>query len=266
MARAEWDPEQYARFSEARMRPARELLARIPDFDLRTIFDLGCGDGPVTELLTARWPAARVIGIDSSPAMLAKARTACPSVLFLEADVATWQPPEPADLVFSNAALHWIDDHEHLMPALLRNVAPGGHLAVQTPANFDAPSHRLLVELARSSAWRTRLAPIVRQTPVAEIQRYIDWLSPLSDSIDAWETTDYLMLDGDDAVLEWMSGSALRPFLAALTVEDGARFRRELATLLAGPYPRRPDGRTLFPFARRYFVARRQRKTGSPER
>lgn len=257
MKRADWDPEQYARFSAARTRPARELLARIPELKLQTIIDLGCGDGPVTALLVERWPTAQIVGIDSSPTMLANARKACPSAQFLEADIATWRPSGPADLIFANAALQWLDDHARLIPSLMRSVAPAGFLAFQVPANFDAPSHLLLAELARSQAWQAKLAPLVRQSPVATIQRYIDCLTPLAASIDAWETIDHLMLDGDDAVLEWMSGTALRPFFAALTPGECVGFRRELGALLAVAYPRRPDGRTLFPFARRYCVARR---------
>jgi trans-aconitate 2-methyltransferase len=261
--RANWDPELYARFSDARARPARELMARIPPLEPRTIVDLGCGDGPVTALLAERWPAAEIVGIDSSPAMLERARSVCPSVRFFEADIANWRPEMPVDLIYSNAALHWLDRHMKLLPDLLRNVAPGGVLAVQMPANFEAPSHRLLAELAAEPRWRDRIGHLVRTSPVGTLANYIDWLGPEAGSIDAWETTDWLMLEGPDAVLHWMKGTALRPFLTALGGSEGAAFESALAPRLAAAYPRRPDGRTLFPFARRYFVAIRRHNAGA---
>lgn len=255
---ADWDPNQYARFSEARTRPARELIARIPTFDARMIIDLGCGDGPVTALLRQRWPNADIVGVDSSGAMLDSARIACPTAQFVEADIASWRPGLPADLIFSNAALQWLDGHAELLPDLFRHVAPRGVLAVQMPANFEAPSHRHLASLAEDARWIHRVGHLRRRDPVAALENYLEWLDADAASIDAWETTDYLWLEGEHAVLQWMKGTALRPFLSALEGGDAREFERDLAERLATSYPRRPDGRTLFPFTRRYFVAIRR--------
>jgi trans-aconitate 2-methyltransferase len=255
--RSAWDPAQYARYSDARTRPARELIARIPDRSYKTIVDLGCGDGPVTALLVERWPTAQITGIDSSEAMLAKARETCPSVTFVECDVATWESAEPSDLIFSNATLQWIDRHDTLLPKLARMLAPGGVLAIQMPGNFDAPSHRLLAALATSPNWNARTGHLVRHTPVQPPSYYVDLLAPLTSRIEAWETTDLLMLDGDNAVLEWMKGTALRPFLTALPPSDAVLFQQQLAERLSAAYPRRPSGKTLFPFRRIYFVVAR---------
>ena len=189
--------------------------------------------------------------------MLERARIACPTVRFVDADIVSWRPDAPADLIFSNAALQWLDGHAELLPDLFRHVAPRGVLAVQMPANFDAPSHRHLASLAGDARWIRRVGHLRRGNPVADLVQYIGWLDPDATSIDAWETTDYLWLDGDDAVLQWMKGSALRPFLSTLDVDDAREFERDLATKLAASYPKRPDGRTLFPFTRRYFVAMR---------
>jgi len=259
-----WDPDQYARFCEARSRPAVELLARLPVRRLRTIVDLGCGDGPVTAMLVERWPDARIAGVDSSSAMLERARAQCPTVDFIEADISTWQPADPPDLIFSNAALHWVDDHAALFPRLATMLAPGGLLAVQMPGNFDAPSHRLLAARVRSHRWAAKLGSRLRPAPVANPDRYIDWLSPVATNIDAWETTDHLLLEGEDAVLEWMKGTALRPFLAALDPDDGDAFLGELGTDLADAYRRRPDGFTRFPFRRIYIVAERRTNLDTP--
>ena len=255
MNRSSWDPAQYARFSDARTRPARELIARIPDRDYATIVDLGCGDGPVTALLVERWPTAQITGIDSSEPMLAKARELCPRVTFVEGDVATWQSTQPSDLIFSNATLQWLDRHDNLLPKLVRMLAPGGVVAIQMPGNFDAPSHRLLAALATSSNWNARTGHLVRHTPVQQPSYYVDLLAPLTGRIEVWETTDLLMLDGENAVLEWMKGTALRPYLTALSQTDAALFQQHLVERLSAANPRRPDGKTLFPFRRIYFVA-----------
>lgn len=255
MSRPNWDPAQYARFSDARTRPARELIARIPDRDFATIADLGCGDGPVTALLVERWPTAQITGIDSSDAMLAKARELCPGVTFVQSDVSTWEPAQPPDLVFSNATLQWLDRHDTLLPKLVRMLPTGGVVTIQMPGNFDAPSHRLLAALATSSDWNARTGHLVRHTPVQQPSYYVDLLAPLTRRIEAWETIDLLMLDGDDAVLEWMKGTALRPYLTALSQSDAALFQQQLAERLSAAYPRRPNGKTLFPFRRIYFVA-----------
>ena len=259
-----WDPDQYARFCEARSRPAVELLARLPARRLRTIVDLGCGDGPVTAMLVERWPDARIAGVDSSSAMLERALTQCPTVEFVEADISTWQPVVPPDLIFSNAALHWVDDHAALFPRLATMLAPGGLFAVQMPGNFDAPSHRLLAARVRSPRWAAKLGSKLRASPVADPDRYIDWLSPVATNIDAWETTDHLLLEGENAVLEWMKGTALRPFLTALGPGDARAFLDELGADLADAYPRRPDGSTRFPFRRIYVVAERQTNSDTP--
>ncbi|MEX0807478.1 MAG: methyltransferase domain-containing protein [Dongiaceae bacterium] len=255
---AHWDPKQYARFSDARTRPARDLIARLPSCLFQTIVDLGCGEGPVTRLLTERWPEARIIGIDSSPQMLAVARVACPGVRFVEGDISTWSPDAPVDLLFSNAALQWVDDHTALMPRLFAQLLPGGAFAVQMPGNFDAPSHRALAQLAKSEQWRAQTGDLVRTNPVAAPAKYLDLLGPDVASFNGWETTDYMLLDGKDPVLEWMKGTALRPYLSALPPSDAARFMAELARLLADAYPARTDGKTIFPFRRIYFIATRK--------
>ena len=147
-----WNPDRYLRFSDERLRPAVDLIARIPLSRPIQIVDLGCGAGNVTRLLANRWPGAQITGLDSSAEMLERARLALPEARFGQAGVENWTPEEPLDLLFSNAALHWVGDHASLFPRLLDQLAPGGVLAVQMPGNFEAPSHRLIRELAGSPA------------------------------------------------------------------------------------------------------------------
>jgi trans-aconitate 2-methyltransferase len=251
-----WDPAQYLKFAGQRLRPAIDLLSRIDLADPAEVYDLGAGAGNVTRLLRERWPRAQVTGVDESGEMLARAAAFEPGIAWQRADLATWRPPRPADLIFSNAALHWIDRHEQLFPALCAALAPGGVLAVQMPRNFSAPSHTAIAEAARSGPWRARLEPLLRPAPVAEPAFYFDLLAPATAALDVWETEYLQILEGDHPVKEWVKGTWLRPLLEALDAPDRAPFEARYAELVAPAYPRRSDGRTLFPFRRLFIVGR----------
>ncbi len=252
---ANWDPGQYLKFADHRLRPALDLMARIPPLAARRIYDLGCGPGTITRLLAERWPGAEVSGIDGSAEMLARARDLAPGIDFVAADLTAWTPPAPAELVFSNAALQWLGDHDGLFPRLLSGVAPGGVLAVQMPRNFDAPSHRLLAEIAGQDSWRDRLRPLLRGAPVAPPQDYHRLLAARAASLDIWEVEYLHRLEGANPVLEWTKGTALRPFLDALAGAERAAFLAEYGRRVAAAYPPQADGATLFPFRRLFIVA-----------
>lgn len=250
-----WDPAQYLRFADERTRPAVDLLARVPVVSPRSVYDLGAGAGNVTRILRERWPGARITGVDASAEMLERARNAAPDVTWVRADLASWRPPEPADLILSNAALHWLGDHERLFPALVGALAPGGVLAVQMPRNFGSRQQTAIADVVREGPWRARLERLVRQAPVAEPSAYFDLLAPVVADIDLWETEYVHVLAGADPVKEWTKGSALKPFLDALEEPERSRFEARYAELVASAYPRRADGRTLFPFRRLFIVA-----------
>jgi trans-aconitate 2-methyltransferase len=250
-----WDPAQYLAFAGPRLRPALDLLARVPLAAPAVVYDLGCGAGNVTRLLTERWPAAAVTGVDGSASMLAAARAAAPAAAFIEADLGAWRAPRPADLLFSNAALHWLDDHPRLFPRLVADLASGGALAVQMPRNPGAPSHTEMVAAAEAGPWRERLRSAMRPRPVAEPAVYHDILRPHVSTLDIWETEYLHVLDGDNPVVEWTRGSALKPLLDALEEPERSGFAADYAARIARAYPRRPDGRTLLPFRRLFIVA-----------
>ncbi len=260
-----WDPEQYLKFADDRRRPAIDLMARVLLDAPRLIVDLGCGAGNVTRLLGARWPGARIVGVDSSPAMLASARDATkgdPRFEWIEADVARWtRGDDRPDLVYSNAALHWLDDHARLLPRLLRDVAPGGALAVQMPDNFGAPSHVALFDVARSPRFASKLASRVRESPVAPADAYYGWLAPHASRLDIW-TTQYLHVleptnDGEHPIVAWTSSTALTPFTGALDAAEARAFVDDYRARVARLYAPRSDGRVLFAFRRRFIVATR---------
>jgi trans-aconitate 2-methyltransferase len=214
-----WQPERYLAFADQRTRAALDLLARVPLADSVRVADLGCGPGNSTALLAERWPGAAIIGVDSSPEMLAEARASGVRATWVEADIGAWTPDRPFDLIFANASLHLLEEHAALLPGLLDRLRAGGVLAVQMPRNFEAPSHVLLRETARTGPWAERLAA--------------------------------------DPVLSWTRGTVLRPVMQALDAAQYAAFETAYTASLRAAYPRRPDGRTLFPFRRLFIVARR---------
>ncbi len=256
-ARVPWDPTQYLRFGEHRTRPAIDLLARVPASEPRAVYDLGSGPGNATALLRERWPSARITGVDASEEMLAKARASHSDITWVRADISAWRAPEPADVIFSNAALHWLGDHERLFPALAAQLAPGGVLAVQMPDGFRDPWHTLMKDAVRESPYRERLEPLLLGEPVGSPSFYYDLLTPHAWDVDVWSTRYLHVLEGEDPVKEWTKGSALKPLLDALPPGERETFESRYAELVREAYPRRPDGRTLFPFTRVFIVATR---------
>lgn len=255
-----WDPLQYSRFERERDRAAHDLLARLPD-DLAPgeIWDLGCGAGQHAAWLKRRWPAARVHGLDSSPAMLARARAREEDIDWRPGDIAAWVPDRSADLIFANASLHWLPDHEPLLRRLTGALAPGGVIAVQMPMAYETRHHTLMREVAAEGPWAGALAQVGTVAPLLEAERYYAVLAEGCGEVDIWSTTFLQALTGPDAVLEWMKGTALRPFLAALPEAImQAAFLDALGGRLSCAFPQRPDGVTLMPFPRLFLVARKR--------
>ena len=256
-----WNPAQYLRFGNERLQPAIDLIGRIPLESPGVIYDLGCGTGSGTVMLKDRWPVAQVTGVDSSESMLEQTRNLdanlAAGVTWQQGDLNTWEPERPADLLFSNAALHWLDHHETLFPRLLNCLEPGGILAVQLPHNFSAPSHTSIAETTRSGPWRERLEPHLREHPVLDTSAYYDLLSPLSARLDLWETTYFHILSGADPVVEWTKGSILTPVLGLLDEVERESFLTQYAARVSQAYPRGADGKTVLPFHRLFIMATR---------
>ena len=250
-----WNPDQYHLFSDHRLRPALDLLSQVQLVSPMTIYDLGCGTGNVTAILSQRWNSAIVAGVDSSKSMLDTARKEHPALEWMQGEISDFNPASKGNLIFSNAALHWLDKHEVLFPKLLTQLRAGGVLAVQMPNNFTAPSHQTLYDLAQSEKWLSKLGPLVRPAPVHNIDWYYDLLSPLTVNLNIWETTYFQILKGKNAVLEWTRSTALRPFLQALNGDDVTAFEQEYADRLLAAYPQREDGATIYPFSRLFIVA-----------
>jgi trans-aconitate 2-methyltransferase len=250
-----WDAEHYLRFSDARTLPAIDLLSRTGLAAPRRVVDLGCGPGNSTAPLKARWPDAAVIGVDSSEELLAAGRRDHPGIDFVKSDIASWTAPEPVDVVFANASLQWVGDHQRLMPRLFEQVAPGGVLAVQMPRNHDFATHRLMRQLAAEGDWRDRLASAREPSPVKSPEFYYDLLGPRSARFTIWETNYIQIMEGVEAIIAWLHGTGLRPFLARLNETERPVFLERYAALLAAEYPAQVGGKILLPYPRLFFIA-----------
>lgn len=223
--------------------------------------DLGCGPGNSTELLVQRFPTAQVIGIDNSPAMVRSAGERVPQARFELADVASWEPDarERPDLIFANATLQWVPDHQSLLPRLFSLLAPGGVLAVQMPDNAQEPTRRLMRELAGRAPWKAFLggADQVR-TQLLGVNGYYDLLVKEAAWVDVWHTTYQHPMASPAAIIEWLQATGLRPYIAPLSPELRVSFLAEYERGIAAAYEPRVDGRRLLAFPRIFMVAQRR--------
>lgn len=255
----DWNPDLYLRFANERTRPAHELLNRIFHPQPHAVSDLGCGPGNSTELLAQAWPQATVTGVDTSAAMLAQARERLPQQRFEQADIATWRPAQPQDVIYANASLQWVQGHTALMPHLAQQLAPGGVLAIQMPDNLDEPSHRLMRTVAEQGAWRDKIGDTerVRQRLLSG-SAYYNLLAEAGCDVDLWRTTYYHVLDDAQAIVDWLRATGLRPFLAPLDDAEQAAFLNAYREALQIAYPAHADGKCLLAFPRLFIVARKR--------
>ena len=252
-----WSAAQYSLFEDERTRAVRDLLAAVPRQPVNRATDLGCGPGNSTEVLLQFHPEAQVAGLDSDQDMIGKARQRLPNLTFEIADIATWTAANPQDLILANASLQWVPDHRTLYPHLVRQLAHGGSLAVQTPDNLDEPAHRQLREIASKGPWADKLGHL-QLPPRHNSAFYYDLLSPLCARVDVWRTTyHHPLAGGAEAVVEWFKGSALRPYLALLDEPEQAAFLQQYLQAMQLAYPTATDGKVLLPFPRLFVVATR---------
>ncbi len=255
----DWNPALYRRYEDERTRPAQELLARVPLAEARRVVDLGCGPGNSTELLVQRFPAAQVVGTDNSEAMLESARKRLPQAQFELSDIATWAPREAPDLIYANAALQWVPDHETLIPRLFAALAPGGVLAVQMPDNRQEPTHRLMRAVAAEAPWAEPIGDADRlRTLLLPLAGYYDLLAADAAQVDVWHTIYQHPMADAAAIVEWVRGTGLKPFVDPLSAELRASYLAEYERRVDQAYPVRADGKRLLAFPRMFIVARKK--------
>jgi trans-aconitate 2-methyltransferase len=250
-----WNPDVYLAFADHRGRPFFDLLSRVGAEKPRRVVDLGCGPGNLTLSLAQRWPGAVVEAWDSSPEMVESARER--GVDAHIGDVRAWTPKPDTDVVFSNATLQWVPEHAELLVRWAGQLESGSWIAMQVPGNFEAPSHQAVRELAHREPWSGPLRDMPFRTGkvVDAPSGYAELLTDAGCAVDAWETTYIHELAGEHSVLEWITGTALRPVKSRLSDAEWQQFRGELIPLLDAAYPARPDGKTFFPFRRVFVVA-----------
>ncbi len=257
---SDWKPALYRRYEDERTRPARDLLACVPLESASNAVDIGCGPGNSTELIVERFPLAQILGTDTSEAMLADARKRLPQCRFEQSDVSTWQPAVAPDLLFANAVLQWVPAHEVLMPRLLSSLAPGGVLAIQMPDNHDEPTHRLMREVAAAGPWSTDIGdPQAIRTPILPPAAYYDMLAASAARVDVWRTAYHHPMASASAIVEWVRGTGLRPFVDPLSPEHRQGFLAEYERRIVEAYRPRSDGKLLLAFPRLFIVAQRPR-------
>jgi trans-aconitate 2-methyltransferase len=253
---ADWSAEQYLKFEDERTRPARDLLAQISLDDPRRVADIGCGPGNSTELLVHRWPQAKITGVDTSADMLRQARERLPGHNFVEANIAHWVAPSGTEVIFANAVFQWVPNHLKHMQRLLGALAPGGVLAVQMPDNLDEPSHILMREVAFQEPWRHQLSEAAQlRDALPKPSSYYDALKPLCSRLEIWHTAYTHALDSPVAIVEWVKGTGLRPFVEPLEVPERKAYLAAYTARIAASYPPQSDGKVLLRFPRLFIVA-----------
>lgn len=249
-----WSPSQYLAFNDERTRAARDLLAQVPLATASHVVDMGCGPGNSTALLVQRFPTAHIAGLDTSAAMLEKARKEVPRATFAAADAETWVPEPDVDLVFANAIYQWVPSHLERFQAALRAMRPGAVLAVQMPDNLAEPTHRMMKQIASDPRWSARLASAARE-PLPPARTYFEALQPLATHLDIWHCVYNHVLAGPEAIVEWVRGTGLRPFIDPLSPEERMDYLARYTALISDAYPAVGDGRVLLRFPRLFIVA-----------
>jgi trans-aconitate 2-methyltransferase len=251
-----WSAHQYAKFEDERTRPARDLLAQVPLDHVSRGIDLGCGPGNSTELLIERYSATAIAGLDSDADMLAAARSRLPYTTFIEADLATWQPEQSHDLIFANAVFQWLPDHLAIFERLIGSLETGGVLAVQMPDNLDEPSHLAMEATAAEGPWATLFkGAATRRAALPPPAAYYDRLKPLVERLDIWHTVYNHPMADAAAIVEWVKGTGLRPYLDRAGPEHRAGFLAAYRERIDAAYSRLAGGGILFRFPRLFLVA-----------
>jgi trans-aconitate 2-methyltransferase len=252
----DWNPSQYLAFASERERPSVDLIAHIAIEAPHTIVDLGCGPGNSTAMLRQKFKRANITGIDSSPAMIDRARTSGTAAVFEIADVTTWQPSQDVDLVFSNSLFQWIPDHPNVLFRVFRAMKKGATLAIQMPDNLAEPCHRMMRETAANGPWKKTLEQAASaRSPLGAAATYYDLLKPLASRLEVWRTTYYHALNGLQGIVDMLSSTGLRPFIEPLDEASRQEFLAQYRDSLKPHYPLTVDGKVLLPFPRFFVVA-----------
>lgn len=262
-----WDPEQYRRFEAERNRPVADLLHALGALRGMTVVDAGCGPGNSTEALLRHFPDAAISAFDSDPNMVEAARRRLPRIEIRQADVERWSPPAPVDLIFSNAVFHWVPDHLPVLSRLSDRLTPGGALALQMPDNLGEPTHLLMEETARHGPWSPLFASgLPHRHPLPTPAAYMETLGAAGLEVTLWRTTYFHQLPDADAIVDFVGGAGLRPWIGHVEREGGAAmadaYKQAYRKAVEAAYPPMADGSVLMAMPRLFLVARKRTATG----
>lgn len=252
---SQWDSGQYLKFRLQRTQPAIDLARRIENRHPKSVLDIGCGPGNSTQVLKQMFPEASILGVDYSEDMIRKARESYPDMDFRLCDITSeLDRLERYDVIFSNACLQWVPNHETLIPRLFDRLNLNGTLAVQMPMNGAETLFQIIDGVVSEPKWgfsSMRIEPNGTLTPEA----YFDLLSSCTDRFDIWETVYYHSMPSVEAMMEWVKGTRLRPYLNVLDKDQAGHFEQEIAARAAKAYELRPSGKIIFKFRRFFFTA-----------
>jgi trans-aconitate 2-methyltransferase len=254
----EWDPDQYLQFKHERTQPSIDLVARIQMDEPKTIIDIGCGPGNSTQILLKRWPRADIVGLDSSEKMIQKARQDYPHQKWVVGDASMVDKRQTYDIVFSNAVIHWLPDHDILLKRLFQLVNESGILAVQVPVNQESPLYKSILSVAKNGKWSAFTAGSEAPITYHSADFYYGRLSLYTKEITIWETIYYHIMNSHQELIDWYKSTAMKPYLISLpTDESRAEFEKEILIECKAAYPLQRDGKILYPFKRLFFTARK---------
>ncbi|KAJ6002377.1 Trans-aconitate 2-methyltransferase [Penicillium sp. IBT 35674x] len=246
----DWSAAQYLKFKDERTQPARDLLAR-----LKRVVDLGCGPGNSTAVLESRYPDALLVGMDSSPDMIRQAKSTLPHLKFNIADLNTYTPEALVDLYYSNAVFQWLGREERIgvIKGLIGTQPTGGVFAFQVPDSLDEPSHVLMRETSKAGPWAAKL-PSVSWDTFQALQEIDNQLKPLCSEMSLFHTSYYHSLKNHEAIIEWVKGTGLRPYVDPLQPGEKDAFLKQYLRCLKETYPSSVDGRVLLRYPRLFVV------------
>jgi trans-aconitate 2-methyltransferase len=256
MKENDWQPGLYMRFAKQRTQPSIDLVNRITLTDPHEILDVGCGPGNSTQVLFEKWRNSNILGVDSSPAMIEKARHDFPFLQWAEMDANNLQFDKKFDIVFSNATIQWLPDHKKVLNDFWNVLAPGGCMAVQVPLHHQMPVSRLIEEVAAEGAWKEKLKGAFSLFTFHDPGFYYDVLTALTKDFSLWETDYFHVMDTHAEIVEMMKSTGMKPYTDRLsTTEEKQLFEAKVLEKITAGYPAQADGKVLLPFKRLFFTA-----------
>lgn len=253
---SDWNADQYLKFKKQRTQPSIDLAAMIPVDSPKNVIDIGCGPGNSTRVLKNKFPDAHVTGADFSPNMIEKAKAENPDVDFMLFDASNDFPKltEKYDVVFSNACIQWVPEHQKLLKNMMSVLNDGGVLAVQIPVNTKEPVHRIIREVSSREKWADRLGNSRIFYTLSESE-YYDVLSEISSSFDMRLITYFHSMPSHMSIIEWYRSTGLKPYLDRLNDAEKNEFEQDILAELENEYPKQKNGDIIFRFPRLFFTA-----------